>query len=406
MLDELRTRANDHIVTHLATWTQDHKYYMLFPYAQCNLRQYMRRAKFGSPTKRNTLWLLKQFLGLGNALREIHNLSDADSTTMDPSTNLLPPVIQPRKSGWHHDLKPANILYFRKLSSSGGEFHIADFGTGKVHTYRSGSVNTKSPNGTPTYEPPDVAKEGVTSRPYDVWSMGCVFLELLVWATFGWSAVKNFERERVDRRFPGTQIDRYAKDDGFWQITGDEKASLRQSVKDWIMKLQDELQRQKLEPFEKALKLVTRMLETDRQSRVSALLVWNTLDIINKQATEDMKKLKSDSLVAEVDKEFSRPPSQLSRLSKDVSVRRDSELISPAVTDRSDARPPRAARYAGDVLLTTLPQATSSMRGHRRYSSMSDFTPSSRSRGLSDSSMRLQDGSSPERTPKSFNEGG
>lgn len=118
----------------------------------------MRREKSGRPTKRKILWLLNQFMGLGNALRELHNLSDADSTMME---SLLAPATQNRKSGCPYDLKPETILYFRKLSSSGGEFHIADFGTGNVHTYRSGSVNTKSPNGTPTYEPPESAKEGL-----------------------------------------------------------------------------------------------------------------------------------------------------------------------------------------------------------------------------------------------------
>ncbi len=406
ILDELRKSANDHIVTHLTTWTQDERYYMLFPYAQCNLRQYMRRAKFGKPTKRNTLWLLNQFLGLGNALREIHNLPDADSTTTDSSTNLLAPATQLRKSGWHHDLKPENILYFRKLSSSGGEFQIADFGTGKVHTYRSGSVNTKSPNGTPTYEPPEYAKEGVTSRPYDVWSMGCVFLELLVWAIFDWSSVKAFESDRDQRRFPGTHIEPHRTDDAFWQMTEDGTVSLRQSVKDWITKLQDELRRQKLEPFEKALKLVAGMLETDRQTRISALDLWNKLDSINKKATEDMKTLKSDSLVAAIDKESSRSPLPLPQLSTKTRVRRTPEPISPAFTDKSDAHPPRAALYTGEGLLTASPQATSSTRDRRRNSSISNYTLSSRPRGLSDSSMRVQDGSSPGRTPESFNEGG
>lgn len=407
MLDELSRGANNRIVTHLATWTQDEEYYILFPYAQCNLRQYMRRARFGRPTKRNTLWLLNQFLGLGNALREIYNLPNADSTTTESSTSLSAPATQLQTSGWHHDLKPENILYFRELSPFRGDFHIADFGTGKINTYRSGSVNTPSPNGTPTYEPPEIAMEGVTSRPYDVLSMGCVFLELLVWAIFEWSSVKIFESDRDQTRFPGSNFNIHSTDDAFWQMTEDGTVSLRQSVKNWITKLQDELGLQKLEPFEQALELVALMLETDRKTRILALEFWNKLDSINKKATEDMKTLKSDSLAAEVNKQSSRSPlPSLPPLLTYARVQRTPEPISPAFTDKSDAHPPRAASYAGEGLLTASPQATSSTRAHRRNSSISNHTLSSRSRGLSDSSLRGQDGSSPGRTPESFNEGG
>lgn len=127
---------------------------------------------------------------------------------------------------------------------------------------------------------------------------------------------------------------------------------------------------------------------------------------MNKRATEDMKKLKSDSLAVDVDKKSSRSPLTLPRLSTNAPVRRTLELISLAVTDRSDARPPRAASYADEGLPTASPQATPSTLARRRNSSVSNYTLSSRSRGLSDSSMRAQDGSSPGRTPESFNKGG
>lgn len=78
-----------------------------------------------------------------------------------------------------------------------------------------------------------------------------MFLELLVWAIFDWSSVKVFASDRDQRRFPGSMIDPFGTDDAFWQITEDKTVSLRQSVKDWITTLQDELRRQKLEPFRK-----------------------------------------------------------------------------------------------------------------------------------------------------------
>ena len=377
ILDELRKYANDHIVTHHATWTQDGRYYMLFSYAQCNLRQYMRRRNFGEPTKRNILWLLRQFLGLSHALREIHNLSNTDAVP-EGSTNLLAPTANLRKSGWHHDLKPENILYFRDLSPLGGAFQIADFGSGKVHTYRSGSVNTRSPNGTLTYEPPEAVKEGATSRPYDMWSMGCVFLELLIWAAFNYKSVKSFTSDRDQRRSPGSQTDIVA-DDGFWQRDGDGNITLRQSVQNWIEKLRNELRRQGNQYFEKVLDLVIRMLDTERRTRIPALDLWDTLDRIHKQATVDMKKFKHDSLPAEVDLDFGKSSLALPRLSTNAPDRRTPEPISPTVTNRSNTHPLRSGLYSGGDFLTASPMAISSASGHRRDSSASNYTLSSRS---------------------------
>lgn len=404
-LDELRKFPNDNIVTHLATWTQDGRYYMLFAYAECNLRQYMRSMTLGKLNKGNVLWLLKQFLGLANALREIHNLSGGDAGA-GTSANLLAPTQDPRKSGWHHDLKPENILYFKVLSAMGEGFQIADFGSGKVHTYRSGSVNTKSANGTQTYEPPEHTKEGATSRPYDVWSMGCIFLELLLWAVFGYAAVMNFSNNRDGRRFPDSPTDD-GEDDAFWQMDEACNITLRESVQSCINHLRSELQRRRLVYFEKVLDLIIRMLDTERRTRILALDLWNTLESIDKQATIDMRRLKREALPAELEVDVEESSSSLPRLSINAPDSRTPEPASPAPSNRSDVHSYRpAALYTGGDLLTASPVATSSTRAQRRDSLTSNNTLSSRSRGLSDSSIQVQGASSPARTPDSAREEG
>ena len=291
-LDELRKSPNDRIVTHLATWTQDGRYYMLFPYAQCNLRQYMERKAFGSPRVESTLWLLYQVHGLVNALRHIHNLPNAESQPSS-DTSSAAPVPNLQTSGWHHDIKPENILYFGTLTSPGGDFHIADFGSGKVHTYRSGSVNTKSPNGTLTYEPPEVAKEGFTSRPYDVWSMGCVLLELLIWALYDHKSVQSFASDRQARRFPGSHTD-IVSDDAYWQMAQNGEITLRSSVLEWIRRLKHRLQEQKLQSLESVLEVVERMLDTDRRTRISALSLFDIVNEIYSQAEIDPGRSSND----------------------------------------------------------------------------------------------------------------
>lgn len=290
VLNKLLRFGNEHIVHHLATWTLDARYYMLFPYAECNLRQYMERHSFSSPTKRNVLWLLAQLLGLSNALRGIHDISNPGT-----STNLLAPQQGPRQSGWHHDLKPENILYFEGLGPRAGSFKIADFGSGKVHTYRSGtgSHNTRSPNGTLTYEPPEAAKDGATSRPYDVWSMGCVFVEMLIWVVYDYESVKSFRDSRDGKRFPDSVL----TDDAFWQMDINKNPQRRRSVDEFLENLGGELQRRNLQTLQEVLGLVNRMLDTNKKNRITALHLWDTLKRIDKLTEVDLQAYDDDSLL-------------------------------------------------------------------------------------------------------------
>lgn len=311
---------------------------MLFPYAECNMRQYMKRNSFGDPTKRKLRWLLEQFKALSFALRQIHNLS-GETTSSEVTTNLLTPTQQDvRMSGWHHDLKPENILFFKLPGRKYGVFQVADFGSGKVHTYRSGSVNTRSPNGTLTYEPPEAAKEGATSRPYDMWSMGCVFLELLIWATCGYSCVKTFRSNREERRFPGSQTD-ILKDDAFWQIDVHGNIQRRASVDEWFNRLPNEMERKKLQILREVLDLVDRMLDKDRQTRITALHLWDTIDRICSQAKIDLADVKDDSMPEQISRETAS--SILPRLSTRAPDRRTPDPISPAAMHPPEGSSPR-----------------------------------------------------------------
>lgn len=254
----------------------------------------MSQRKFRPQEKGELLWILVQFQGLASALRQIHGLSD-DNTPSSVSSPLLQPpspVVQGvHRSGWHHDLKPENILYFWDTDPPCGTLRIADWGCGKVSTYRSGSYNTPTPNGTPTYEPPEFMLEGKTSRPYDVWSLGCVFLELLVWALSGSDAVESFGKQRLDRRDLTSAI--ISKNDGFWQKNKD-GAVLREGVTQRIHDLEEIVCEEKLESLEPVLDQVKQMLNLDRSTRVLALVVDETLRHKIKAVFEDANSRDAD----------------------------------------------------------------------------------------------------------------
>lgn len=317
----LRNYPHDHIVTHLATWTHDGRYYMLFPYAECNLRQYMRWVPFGGPKKERILWLLEQFRGLASAIQSIHDLSSAEGSSNTSNLTIPPAVGREKKSGWHHDLKPENILHFSSKNSKLGTLRIADFGSGKVHTYRSGSINTGSPNGTLTYEPPEAQSERATSRPSDLWSLGCVFLELLIWAIVDFRSVEIFAEERFGRRSPDAMID-FVEDDGFWQIAVDGTISLRKAVNEWIERLGNTVLQPEWQPFKEVLDLVRRMLNLNRRERISAQDLWDTLRRIYKQRNIDLKETSGTSSPRASQ---ARAYTPLLRLSLDVPDRRSPE---------------------------------------------------------------------------------
>ena len=254
---------------------------MLFPYAQCNLRQYMRERKLRD-RKEDILWFLEQLQGLASALKRIHDLTIEDDLA-EPSSPMLqtpsPVLPKERRAGWHHDLKPENILFFWHTDPPRGNFRISDWGSGKVNTYRSGSINTPSPISTPTYEPPEVIIDARRSRPYDVWSLGCVFLELLVWALVDYEAVEKLQEKRTGKRDLSSANNR--EDDAFWQRTASQHIVLRKAVLECISNLEDKVQRlQRLKPFKAVVDLIKTMLNVNRETRIEAINVEDTLSRI------------------------------------------------------------------------------------------------------------------------------
>lgn len=341
---------------------------MLFPYAQCNLRQYMKWVQFGSPTKENIIWLIQRFRDLAEALKGIHDLSGAG--TSQSASKLGSRPLGERKAGYHHDLKPANILFYKVKGSTLGTFQISDFGSGKVHTYRSGSHKTSSPNGTLTYEPPEAAGHGgKTSRPYDVWSLGCVFLELLIWAVLGFRAVEDFRSKRLDRRYPGSQTD-VVEDDAFWQMGQNGDITVRKSVDSWTQVLRQAILQQKNQPFKEVLDLVEKMLDTAKDTRIAALDLFDTLDRIYKQKKIDLENVDDDSL-PDGNEAQERSP-YLPRLSLNPPDRRSPERTQEGVS----VGVRNVGNGTGDFLITSAigPHSPrSSGRSHRRNSSASEM---------------------------------
>lgn len=183
-LQKLYHSPHANITLHLASWSQDGRYYLIFPLADSSLRELLR-GPAPELTGANVKWLFSQLNNIVGAVERIHIHKDNAPV---PVERLGPPQPTPKQTGFHQDLKPGNILVFNgsdKITDS--VLKISDFGTAKLDFVLSGSglhhgtPRTRNPQGDYEYESPDWAQTQELGRPNDIWSLGCCFLEILLW---------------------------------------------------------------------------------------------------------------------------------------------------------------------------------------------------------------------------------
>jgi len=298
MLEELAQFPNDHIVQHITSWHQRYKFYILYPKAACNLRAYINTTDKPNLSSSSVLWFLGQLRGLADAVRHIHQLG-GDLDEQEPRDNLAPPKQKRRKSrhkrqtGYHHDIKPENILVFERIPGRDPMMKISDFGAGKFHSLRSGEPNSKSSaqedssKSTLTYSGPE-SRHGskLVSRPFDMWALGCVWLELMIWL-FMPRPVNDEEDGFATERLNSSQSDPTAND-AFW-CWQDGQQVLNPAVEKRLRRLEDLFCRNKT-AFIRILQLIRKLLEIDKLQRPSATELFNDIDAVFKQAKVDLAK--------------------------------------------------------------------------------------------------------------------
>ncbi|KAF1951375.1 kinase-like protein [Byssothecium circinans] len=164
--------SHAHLTPCYTSFQHGESWYFIQPLADGNLEHFMKKNFFGRATPGRRLdlqWLCGQMRGLADAVRRLHN----------PSTTTI---------GWHHDIKPENILVFGSAGGGGGpRFCFTDWGTAKIVECKEGSeVCGSAKHGFLTYLPPECAANVRTGTEPDIWSLGCTFLELLVWHAQGY----------------------------------------------------------------------------------------------------------------------------------------------------------------------------------------------------------------------------
>ncbi|RDW58909.1 hypothetical protein BP6252_13385 [Coleophoma cylindrospora] len=175
-LEKLQYYQSPFLIKPIAAYQMKQDRCLVFPWADGgNLENYWRDFANGLLVVEDLHWIIGQFVGLCSALEELH-------------------VGNVR----HGDLKPENILWFKTREEEEACLKIADMGLTTFHE-KDANTNirkdpTQTPSGTSRYEPPemDAKKRETRSREYDIWSMGCIMLELLVFLIYGYDELKTF----------------------------------------------------------------------------------------------------------------------------------------------------------------------------------------------------------------------
>ncbi len=272
VLRKLVNVPHKHITPHYASWLQGGHFFMLSPLASCNLKLYWQNERPRLSDSDFVLWELRQLRGLADGLLFIYNLG-----------------------GWHHDLKGENILVFEEGGSGGPTLKIADFGSAKIRARRSAPRDESSPTnkysqGTSAYEAPDYVVLGETSRPYDVWTLGCIFMEFLIW-TFGShpAELEIFSEQR--RAIKGGQI---GTDTMFWYIERRRRfhtVNWKPEVSKRLQELEELCNSKKGRAVFKELVLTTKkMLRMDPSRRPKPYEVRNDMERMTLWAEEAVKE--------------------------------------------------------------------------------------------------------------------
>ncbi|KEF55189.1 serine/threonine protein kinase, partial [Exophiala aquamarina CBS 119918] len=206
MLDVLTPHGHDHIAGHITAWSQADQHFILYPKAAHNLRSYMTDVEPPALRQPVMMWFFKQLGGLADAIDHVHRIKDGSEDGA---------VIE----GCHHDIKPENILVFERVPNKDPTFKIADFGAGHFYAGPNDDKRSKQyskTGGTETYFAPDWERHGNVSKSFDMWALGCVFLELHLWLfRFHWDDGAGFSTKRAE--FSGA--DPRNSEDRFWVKT-------------------------------------------------------------------------------------------------------------------------------------------------------------------------------------------
>ncbi|CAM1509806.1 Fc.00g001410.m01.CDS01 [Cosmosporella sp. VM-42] len=264
----IREIKHPHLIKPIASYRyndEDHGYF-LFPWAEGgNLRQFWAK-EVTRPLKnrRMMMWVLEQLRGLCHALSILHD-----------------------RGHRHGDLKPENILLFDERHSI-RTLQIADVGLARFHKMDTQQrkdlmQKTKTMTGTIRYVSPEFVQD-VIPRVFDVWALGCVFVEFLIWMLYGNNQLDEFNGDSFDH---------------YWEKQGSEFI-VHSSVQPWLNRLSEDLRGSETGLAGLLTMVKTEMLVPKESDRSSSDEVYETLAKICDRAAKEPEYLLDSRIWAKI----------------------------------------------------------------------------------------------------------
>ncbi|KAK8859097.1 serine threonine kinase [Apiospora arundinis] len=194
VFEKLPRNSSDVIIRCLGSFTQNEKCVVVLEHAPGgSLKDFLAKTR-RPKSRQELLQLWNNFIGVLNALQHLHNLAPGSSETIGCA---------------HRDIKLDNMLVFPKSEDPGNEYDfslkLTDFDTStNVQIISSKCSGRQNHDGGRTYCAPeasrvqerieyDMLNVSVTS---DVWSLGAVFSEIIVWLAEGIGGIETYETRR------------------------------------------------------------------------------------------------------------------------------------------------------------------------------------------------------------------
>jgi serine/threonine protein kinase len=236
-----------------------------------SLESFLTGSTTTPPITKEALW--EQVLGISSALNNLHYFRYAGEGG-----------IELENIGYHHDLKPQNILI------KDGIFLLADFGLANLKDFISGS-GTANKHGALTYGAPETmtirsSTSRIVGRALDIWSLGCIFIEIITLELMDNGRVEEFRQYRT------TSTD-HGSDARFHQ-----GGKVKKEVEKWIELLREDAEQDNYlfaKLVGQSLDLVIKMLEPDAKTRLSSALLHQSLGRIVNDSLESFGSSERDA---------------------------------------------------------------------------------------------------------------
>ena len=268
-LDLFRFLRHKNIIELLGSYTHKDEHNILFPVLPMDLSAFLQaNERFGDFIHNATFY--SALSDLSSAVETVHNFFLDVPGRQDSISRI----------GYHHDIRPKNILVTRST------FILADFGLAR---FKATEENSKTgwKSGVGDYIAPECMDEEFNhqriGRSIDIWSFGCLIMEIATYMQAGPPGVDHFRKERATRDEITKFTDHY-----FFERYG-----LKRSVEQVLHRLSKTQNDQGIRCL---AKVAENLLQIEVDERPKAAAVSRMLESVDLRALYQMCRKLSDEI--------------------------------------------------------------------------------------------------------------